>query len=129
VAVPGGALELDTFLAAHPLAEGANVRVDQVGRTGGASYHVVQLVGAERPHRHVTHDLTVLLLRGRGILHRDAARTRLDAGDAAVVPRGEPHWFASEGAFPSVALVVFTPPLDVPDAEPLDDVDSRGHGR
>lgn len=120
IAVPGGALDVDRFLADHPLPEGTPIRVEQIGRTEGASYHVVQVLGAENPHRHATHDLTVLVLRGRGILHRAAGETPLEAGDAAVVPRGEAHWFASQGAFPAVALVVFTPPLDEPDAVPLE---------
>jgi quercetin dioxygenase-like cupin family protein len=121
ISVPGGVMDLDGFLAAHPLPEGTPIRVEQVGRTEGASYHVVQVLGAERPHRHVTHDLTVLVLRGRGVLNRDGGTTPLAAGDAAVVPRGEAHWFASQGAFPAVALVVFAPPLDAPDAVPVDE--------
>ena len=42
------------------------------------------------------------------------------SGDTAVVHRGEPHWFASEGAYPAISLVVFTPPLDAPDAVPVE---------
>lgn len=121
VSTPQGALDLDQFLAAHRLADEGGIRADQIGRTEGASYHLVQVLGSERPHRHETHDLTVFVLRGRGVLTRLAGRTPLAEGDAAVVPRGEPHWFASEGAFPAVALVVFTPPLDAPDAVPLEE--------
>jgi len=119
VSAPQGALDLDTFLASHRLPDEGGIRADQIGRTEGASYHVVQVLGSERPHRHLTHDLTVFVLRGRGVLTRGSGPTPLASGDAAVVPRGEPHWFASEGAFPAVALVVFTPPLDAPDADPL----------
>src|SRR5262245_66605819 len=116
LSVPNGAIDLDEFLAVHRLADQGGIRVDQIGRAEGASYHLVQVLGSERPHRHEAHDLTVLVLRGHGVLTRLAGRTPLAQGDAAVVPRGEPHWFASEGAFPAVALVVFAPPLDAPDA-------------
>ena len=121
VSVPNGALDLDQFLASHKLADEGGIRVDQIGRAEGASYHLVQVLGSERPHRHEAHDLTVFVLRGHGVLTRLAGPTALAEGDAAVVPRGEPHWFASEGAFPAVALVVFSPPLDAPDAVPLEE--------
>jgi mannose-6-phosphate isomerase-like protein (cupin superfamily) len=121
VSVPNGAIDLDQFLASHRLPDEGGIRVDQIGRAEGASYHLVQVLGSERPHRHETHDLTVLVLRGHGVLTRLAGATPLAQGDAAVVPRGEPHWFASEGAFPAIALVVFAPPLDAPDAVPLEE--------
>ena len=121
VSVPQGAFDLDQFLASHKLADEGGIRVDRIGRAEGASYHVVQVLGSEQPHRHDAHDLTVFVLRGHGVLTRLAGHTPLAQGDAAVVPRGEPHWFASEGAYPAVALVVFTPPLDAPDAIPLEE--------
>jgi quercetin dioxygenase-like cupin family protein len=120
VSTPSGPLDLDQFLASHALAEEGGVRADQIGRTDGASYHIVQVHGSEKPHRHETHDLTVFILRGHGVLTRAAGRTPLQQGDAVVVPRGEPHWWASEGAFPAVTLVVFSPPLDAPDAVPVE---------
>jgi len=120
VSTPHGPLDLDQFLASHPLGEEGGVRADQIGRTEGASYHIVQVHGSEKPHRHETHDLTVFVLRGHGVLTRPAGRMPLQQGDASVMPRGEPHWFASEGAFPAVTLVVFSPPLDAPDAVPVE---------
>ena len=122
VSAPQGAFDLDAFLAAHQLPAEGGIRADRIGRAEGASYHVVQVLGSEHPHHHLTHDLTVFVLRGRGVLTRGGgSRTRLEAGDTAIVPRGEPHWFASEGAFPAVSMVVFTPPLDAPDAVPLEE--------
>jgi len=121
VSTPQGVVDLDQFLAAHRLPDEGGIRADRIGRTEGASYHVVQVLGREQPHRHDTHDLTVFVLRGRGVLTRQTSKTPLAAGDAAVVHRGEPHWFASEGAFPAISLVVFTPPLDAPDAVPLEE--------
>jgi quercetin dioxygenase-like cupin family protein len=111
---------LDGFLASHPLADGQNIRADEIGRTASGSYHVVQVRGAETPHRHVAHDLTVFVLRGRGTMSRGLERVALVAGDAAVVSRGEPHWFANGARDAAVALVVFVPPLDAPDTVPAD---------
>ena len=120
--VPFGTLAdgLDAFLAAHPLSAGQDIRADEVGRTMSASYHLVQMRGREMPHRHLAHELTVFLLRGGGTLTRGADRYALGAGDAAVVPRGEVHWFARGGRERAVALVVFSPPLDAPDAVPAE---------
>jgi mannose-6-phosphate isomerase-like protein (cupin superfamily) len=117
-----GALEsgLDPFLAAHPPAPGQNIRADEVGRTTSASDHVVQVADREAPHTHATHDLTVVVLRGEGVLTLDDATTRLAAGDVVVVPRGRVHWFARAGSAPAIALVTFTPPLDAPDTVPVD---------
>ena len=106
-------------LAAHPLAAGQNIRVDEVGRTRSASYHLVQVRGGESPHRHETHELTVVVLSGRGTLDLGARRLTLDTGDVAVIPRGEVHWFTNRGRGNALALVVFSPPLDAPDSVPV----------
>jgi quercetin dioxygenase-like cupin family protein len=76
--------------------------------------------GEETPPRHVAHDLTVFLLRGRGTMSRGPERIALVAGDAAVVARGEWHWFANGARGATVSLVVFVPPLDAPDTVPAD---------
>ncbi|MCW5892545.1 MAG: cupin domain-containing protein [bacterium] len=118
-----GAVEsrgLPGFLAAHPLAPGQGLRADEVGRTAAASHHVVQVATAETPHRHRSHDLTVTVLEGEGVLHVEERALPMRAGDVAVVARGVPHWFARTGARTAVAFVVFTPPLDAPDTQPVE---------
>jgi len=110
---------LDSFLDAHPLPPGLPVRIDEVARTVGASYHVVQARGSERPHRHAAHDLTIVVLRGNGTLRLGALQRRLAAGAAALIPRDTVHWFASDRD-PAVALAIFTPPLDAPDTVPVE---------
>jgi quercetin dioxygenase-like cupin family protein len=115
------------FVAQHPLAAGQALRIDEVARTPGASYHVVQARGAESPHRHVAHDLTIHVLSGEGILMLARRPVALRAGDVALIARGVPHGFTPGGGGPAVALAVFTPPLDGPDAVPVD-VDSAGDG-
>jgi mannose-6-phosphate isomerase-like protein (cupin superfamily) len=125
-----GALDgrLEPFLAAHALAPGQALRADEVARTAGASYHLVQVRTAESPHRHAQHDLTVYVLRGAGTLVLDGNHVPLRAGDVVLVPRGASHWFANGGGEPALALVAFTPPLDAPDTVPTG-VDSSPGGR
>jgi quercetin dioxygenase-like cupin family protein len=125
-ALPGG---LEAFLASHPLADGQPLRADEVGRSPAATWHVVQVQGAETPHRHRAHDLTVFVLRGAGVLTLDGQRTPMQAGDAALIPRDRVHWFARSGPDRALALVVFTPALDAPDNVPESGVDTMGERR
>jgi quercetin dioxygenase-like cupin family protein len=115
VVAPG----LDAFLAAHPPAEGQAIRVDRVAESAAASWYVVQARGPESPHRHRTHDLTVVVLRGTGTLTLGEARHRMAPGDVALVPRDVPHWFAPDAGTTAVALTTFTPALDAPDVDPV----------
>ncbi|HWP67436.1 MAG TPA: cupin domain-containing protein [Candidatus Limnocylindria bacterium] len=119
---------LDPFLEAHRLADGAEIRADLVERTSGASVHVVQVRGSERPHRHVEHDVVVQMLRGEGVLTLGATRVPMQPGDVVVIPRGALHYFASAPGTTAVALATFAPPLDAPDYVPAD-VDSPGGRR
>jgi quercetin dioxygenase-like cupin family protein len=125
-ALPGG---LGGFVASHPLAAGQSLRADRIERSPSASWHVVQIRGAESPHHHRTHDLTVLVLRGAGVLTLDGQATPMRAGDAAVILRGRVHSFAHSGDEPAVTLAVFTPPLDAPDSVPESGVDTMGGRR
>jgi quercetin dioxygenase-like cupin family protein len=114
---------LAPFLAAHPLGVGENIRVDEIARNAAASYHLVQVRHGERSHRHRTHALTVVVLGGHGVLALGSEHVPMSAGDVALVPAGTVHYFSNRGRDVAVALVVFTPPLDVPDTEAVD-VDS-----
>jgi len=117
--------DVDAFLAAHPLAAAENIRADEIGRTPGASYHLVQVREREPPHRHALHDLTVVVLRGGRTLVRGAERVRLRVGDTVAIPRGAAHAFTNDSDTPSVALVIFVPPLDAPDVVPVVDSPSE----
>ena len=125
--VAGSVPDLDGFLTAHPLAPGEPLRADEVGRTASASYHIVQVVRGEEPHRHLVHDLTLVVLRGRGVLVIGSERFAVRAGDAAVIPRATPHALVNEERAPAVTLAIFSPPLDAPDRAPA--FDSSGTAR
>jgi quercetin dioxygenase-like cupin family protein len=129
VVVPQGDWSVDDLLVRYPMDATANIRADEITRTPGASIHLVQMRGGETPHRHGRHDLEVTVLRGEGTMTLDGTSRHLAAGDVAVVPRGMPHWFVRTGPDLAVALVVFVPPLDQPDTQALDDVDSAGRPR
>lgn len=119
VTLPERRSSLEALLAERPVADASLIRSDEVARTTRLSVHLVQARGPERPHRHVHHDLVVMVVRGRGILHLADRPHPLAAGDLAVVPRGVPHWFEPQGRRPAVAVVTFSPPFDGADSEPV----------
>jgi quercetin dioxygenase-like cupin family protein len=128
VVTTASATTVDELLAARPLAPDVNIRADEIARIAGASVHLVQVRTGEMPHRHVSHDLVVHVVRGRGVFTLDGHRRAMAAGDVAVIPRGAVHWFTNGGSDVAVTIVTFTPPLDAPDTVPVD-VDSRPGAR
>jgi quercetin dioxygenase-like cupin family protein len=119
-----GAWSVDDLVRSHPIEAGANVRADELARTVASSVHLVQVRGGETPHRHMTHDLTITVLRGEGRLTLEGRSRPLAAGDVVVIPRGVPHSVVRTGGDLYVTLVEFAPPLDAPDTVPVADVDS-----
>ena len=119
-----GAWSLDDLLRSHPIETGANIRADLIARTATASIHLVQIRGGETPHRHLSHDLTVTMLRGEGRATLEGAVRSVAAGDVVVIPRGATHFFVRTGREIAVTLAVYTPPLDAPDTVQVTDVDS-----
>lgn len=87
--------------------------------TQEASYHVVRLLGSEKPHVHDTHDGAVFMLTGRVLLHSGGKEMMLKAGDVATIPRGTPHWAENKGRGAAMAYVVFTPAFDGTDVRPI----------
>ena len=98
-----------------------------IARTPASSVHLVQIRGGETPHRHMTHDLTVTLLRGEGRVTVEGSARAMAAGDVAVIPRGVAHFFVNTGRDVAVSFAVYAPPMDAPDTVPVAppaDVDS-----
>lgn len=89
---------------------GPGVRRGTWGESVDATFQALDSVRAEEPHVHARHDLTVVLLRGHGVLVVEGRRYALTSGDVVHVLRGRVHAFAPQGN--AVALAIFTPPLD-----------------
>lgn len=115
----GGEATVDELLARHPMPPGVPLHPVLLQRGEGQSYHLVQIRTREMPHRHLQHDLSVMLLRGAGVLHVGEQQFSMREGDAATVLRGEPHWFENRSTKPAAAFVVFSPPYDGKDNVPL----------
>lgn len=100
---------LDTEIAR---AGDKDVAVTELGRTAWGSHHVAVVRTSEKPHYHRFHDLTVVVLRGEGVLTVDQRQFPMTVGDVAHVQRGVPHFFRNTSKEPSAAFVVFSPPFD-----------------
>jgi mannose-6-phosphate isomerase-like protein (cupin superfamily) len=104
--------DLKKVLADNPLPTTENIRVTTLGQSRGVSHHVVQIRDREVPHIHKEHDLTVVVLKGKGYLMLGTKRVELAKGDVLFISRGTAHYFVNTFDQPSVALAAFTPPFD-----------------
>ena len=88
------------------------VEVVTLGNTAWVSHHVVIVRKRERPHYHRFHDLSVVVLRGHGVLRAGQKEIPMFPGDIAHIPRGETHFFRNTGSDQAVAFVSISPPFD-----------------
>ena len=77
-----------------------------------ASFHLVLLKDAEKPHVHDGHDLIAVVLRGKVSMHFADGTVKVQKGDVVEIPRGTLHWAENRGKEASLAYAVFTPPFD-----------------
>jgi quercetin dioxygenase-like cupin family protein len=110
---------LDEVLAEKPLSTDQNIRVVTLGKGKEMSHHLVQIRDREVPHVHKTHDLTVVMLKGKGYLMLEQKRIDLIRGDILFIPRGLVHYFINTFSEPSVGLAVFSPVFDGKDSIPV----------
>lgn len=103
------AFDLDSLVSR---AGSGPVTVLDLGRTAWVSHHVALVREGEVPHYHRFHDLTVMVLRGEGIIDIEGRRFTLKAGDVSYVQRGVRHHFRNTGKDLAAAFVTFSPPFD-----------------
>lgn len=83
------------------------------------SHHIVQIRDREIPHIHKFHDLTVIVLGGRGYIMWEQRRIDLKAGDVLFIPRGLAHYYVNGSEEPAVAFAIYSPPFDGKDTIPV----------
>ena len=111
---------LAELLAAHPLEPGKNFQVIEIGRDAGSSQHLAWIADRESPHRHDTHDLFVVMLRGWGTMRIGAETRRVGEGSLIYVPRATPHAFTNLSGAPAASYAVYFPPFDGKDRVPVE---------
>jgi len=100
---------------------GKDVAIKTVRQSDGASYHVVRLLKAEKPHVHDRSDLVVVVLSGSVKMHFGDRVVAVSPGQVIDIPKGAPHWAENVATGPSFAYVVFAPAFDGKDRRPVDD--------
>jgi mannose-6-phosphate isomerase-like protein (cupin superfamily) len=88
------------------------VSVIDLGRTAWVSHHLAVVREAEVPHYHRFHDLTVVVMRGEGVIDIEGKRYAMKSGDVVHVQRGVRHFFRNTGSSPAASFVTFSPPFD-----------------
>lgn len=89
-----------------------NIKVTPLFKNEASSHFIIQIRDREKPHIHETHDLTVVVKKGKGVLHLGKDELPMRQGDIAFIPKGALHYFVNTSSAPSVAYVIFTPFYD-----------------
>lgn len=89
-----------------------NIAAKKDRETSAASYHFIRVRGAEKPHTHQEHDLTVILLSGKAKVHFRNREYFMEPGDIVEIPKGTYHWAENLFGAGSEVYAVFTPPYD-----------------
>jgi len=92
-----------------------------LNKTQEASFHLIRLKGAEEPHIHETHDLTVFVVSGYGYVHFKDRSEKIKVGDVIYIPRGVIHWGENLSPNGTEVYVVFTPPFDGTDVKVVEE--------
>lgn len=100
------------------LPDGQMFKIVEVGRDAASSHHVVAIRDRESPHRHDTHDLFVVMLRGHGTMRLGDATRPVGEGSILYVPRATVHAFTNLSAEPAIAYAIYFPPFDGKDRVP-----------
>jgi mannose-6-phosphate isomerase-like protein (cupin superfamily) len=93
-----------------------------LGHTAWVSHHLAVIRGEEVAHYHRFHDLTVVVLRGEGVMDIEGRKYEMRPGDVLVVSRGTRHFFRNTGDDLCAAFVTFSPPFDGRDTVTAEDV-------
>jgi len=106
----------------NPLGKDENIKATPLFNNEDSSHFIIQIRDKEKPHIHETHDLTVIVKKGKGILHLGKDELPMSKGDIAFIPRGVLHYFVNTSSAPSVAYAIFTPFYDGKDMKLVDEV-------
>ena len=96
----------------NPIGKDENIKVTPIFKNEDGSHFIIQIRDREKPHIHETHDLTVVVKCGKGILNLGKDKLPMKSGDIAFIPKGAFHYFVNTGSEPAVAYVIFNPSYD-----------------
>ena len=103
---------LDRMVWENELSQEEPLSSTVILKSDEASYHLIQVRGAEKKHMHEYHDLAVFVQSGTGTMFLGKEKFNVRGGAVIFVPHGIPHYFVNTGPQPAVAVSVFSPPFD-----------------
>lgn len=109
----------------NPIGKDENTKVTPLFKSNDSSHFIIQIRDREKPHIHETHDLTVIVKKGKGTLHFGKDELIMMQGDIAFIPKGILHYFVNTDGEPSIAYVIFNPFYDGKDMKPVDSAPSK----
>ncbi|MEE9232849.1 MAG: cupin domain-containing protein [Nitrospirales bacterium] len=112
--------DINRILSENSLSPDENIRSTFLHKTEHASIHLIQIRFKEKPHIHKTHDLLVILKRGKGVLHIGGETVQMKKGDSVLIPQGVVHFFENITDEVAVGLGIFNPPYDGTDMVPVE---------
>jgi quercetin dioxygenase-like cupin family protein len=113
---------LEQLMRQYPLGAAENSRATRLFQNERSANLLVQIRDREPLHYHADSDITVLLLRGYGVIQFADKTLAVKTGDVMHIPRGVVHAFINQGTEIAAALVVYSPapgPNDRVLAEPI----------
>ena len=69
-----------------------DIAVRHLARSDYSSSHLLRVKGAEKPHYHDEHDLSVTVISGKSIIHFKDHEVLLEQGDVVSISKGTYHW-------------------------------------
>ena len=114
--------EWKKIIRENPIGKDENIKVTPLFKNQDSSHFIIQIRDREKPHIHETHDLTVIVKKGSGVLHLGNDEFPMRRDDIAFIPRGVFHYFVNTSSEPSVAYAIFTPFYDGKDMKLVDEV-------
>lgn len=110
-----------SVLKKNPIGKDENIKATPLFKNEDSSHLIIQIRDREKPHIHETHDLTVVVKKGNGILHLGKDKLPMGSGDITFIPKGVLHYFVNTGSEPAIAYVIFTPFYDSKDMKLVDE--------
>ncbi len=107
--------DLSELIVRNPLDLQENLKATLIHKSEEVSIHLVQIRFREKPHIHKTHDLLVILKKGRGVLHIGNEGVPMFENDSALIPKGMVHYFENSGEEVAAGIGIFIPPYDETD--------------
>jgi mannose-6-phosphate isomerase-like protein (cupin superfamily) len=86
-----------------------NIALKHLARNEYSSSHLIRIKDREVPHYHDTHNLTVVMISGKSIIHFKEHEVVLEKGDVVTVPKGTYHWAENIDGEASVVFATFSP--------------------